>query len=264
MINYQSYFPGTPLTPAANALDQVISAEFPEQSYSQMIRFRLSGKAGAECRDAYFIATENERCVSRLWYGWGKHADAVGNFGNFRTDERYQHRGIGKKLLQMWQEDLQNAAAPPLALFCSAGKNLVPVYAKFGFRLALENTDHGPLYLPLGDSPATFREFCRFYYSQTSKLHFLPGTVGYRHEIDLLLRFALLQEYGELPELPYPSFEAAILALDRTPQCGKLELIATAENRTVGWAFTPAGGKRRALIHPAYRTLLAEQVDFDG
>lgn len=240
---------------AANALDEVMKNEAPEKSYSQMIRFRLAGHAVKECRDTYFIAMDGAVCVSRLWHGWGMHPDSIGNFGNFRTADSYQRMGIGRKLLELWFYDLTHCRDLPLGLFCTASQpHLVRLYEKYGFRLALKGSEVGPLYCPLGNSPDTFQQFCECYYAPNdSKLRFVPCTTGYRHEIDCLLKFALM-DCGENFGLPtFPSCEAAILALAKSPELGVLERIVTDQGHTVGWAYTGQGKSREIQLHPQFR-----------
>ncbi len=254
MLTYSTFIPGETNSPeaiaAGAALDSQLAAENPEMPYSQMMRFRLNGSAAAECRDAYFITTDAGNYVARLWHGWGWHADAVGNFGNFKTSEAYQRQGIGGKLLDMWFADLHDAATPPLGLFCTATPpHLVELYGRFGFRPALAGSSGGPLYCPLGDSPPTFQEFCAGYYRPASSLRFVPGTVGFRHEIDCLLRFALLDAGETFGLVAIPSYEMALLA----PNGGRLERIVTDQEHTVGWAFTAAGQNRELQVHPSYR-----------
>lgn len=261
MIQYHVFLPGRANPPsstaAAAALLRVVERES-DASYARMIAYRLAGAAADECEDCYFIATEGDRCVSRLWYGWGRHADAIGNFGNFRTADELQGQGIGGRLMAMLAESLRGRNDPPLALFCTSSKpHLVRMYAKLGFRPALTGTEKGPLYSPLAGSPETFPEFCRAYYRPARELRLLAGTVGWRHEVDCLLNFAL-REAGENPvggPGGYSSFEAAFLALAGDPSLGKLERLVTDAERTVGWAFTPRGGRRELLVHPDFRDL---------
>ncbi|MBO7146133.1 MAG: GNAT family N-acetyltransferase [Lentisphaeria bacterium] len=259
MIEYSIFNPAQGVgSCAGNALDQLLVTESPEKTYSQMMRYRLAGNAAGDCRDVYFIATENGECVSRLWHGWGRHADSIGNFGNFRTAESYKKRGIGRRLLSMWFEDLLQTPEKPLGLFCTSSElYLIDVYGKFGFRPALpEGPDGTPLYCPLGDSPATFREFCEQYYAPVGgTLRFIPGSVGYRHEIDCLLKFSLLLERGETLGLPSQvNCEAALLH----PGNGKLEYLALENDHIVGWSFTPENGEREVQLHPAFREMYCD------
>ncbi len=252
-IETKIFRPGLPENrEAAEKLDLVLAGENPDRSYSGMMRFRLSGRAFPQCRDTYFIALDSERdvCVARLWYGWGNHEHAVGNFGNFMTDEHYRRRGIGSLLLDLLGEDLNHhSGALPSALFCTAGDaGIAEVYHKrYGFRPILPGRTHGHLYCPLGNSPDSFEEFCQEYYNRADgEIHFIPGTVAYRHEIDCLLRFALSTR-GEVFGLPgIESFEEALLS----PEKGVLECALSDSGVCVGWAFTPKGGVRRVQLYP--------------
>ena len=73
MITFDVFTPGKGLSDSAAALDRQLVNEDPDMTYSQMMRFRLSGQAASECTDTYFIATQAGRYVARLWHGWGKH-----------------------------------------------------------------------------------------------------------------------------------------------------------------------------------------------
>lgn len=261
MIQYHIFRPGkinsSAAETAAMSLRQLVKCES-DNSYARMMAFRLAGEAAAECEDIYFIATESGRCVSRLWFGWGKHAGAVGNFGNFRTADELQGRGIGGRLFTMLAEALCLESKPPLALFCTSDKpHLVRLYGKIGFRPALANAASGPLYCPLAYSPESFAEFRRRYYRPALRLSLRPGTVGRRHEIDCLLNFALRDEGKDTGARPgaFSSFEAAFLAVTENPSLGKLEVLITEDERTVGWSFTPRDGTREMLLHPGFREL---------
>ena len=145
MIEYFTYLPGKVNSPeavrAGKSLETLMQAES-DQSYARMMRCRLAGKVSAECEDRYFIALDGEKCVSRIWYGWGRHRGAVGNFGNFRTAEDHQRMGIGKKLFTMLVDDLKKTADRPECLFCTSSKpHLVRLYGTMGFRPALKGTE---------------------------------------------------------------------------------------------------------------------------
>lgn len=216
--------------------------------YADMLRRRASGELKGSCTDIYFLATEGGELTSRLWCGWGKHRDAVANFGNFVTRADLRGRGIGRALLADWQECIAQRTDAPLAFFCNAGApHLVKFYAPYGFRLAVDGTEVGPLYCPIGDSPATFREFCAEYYTPCEELTARPASVEYRHEIDCLLRFALLNEGETLGVAGISSAEEAYL-------CGVLPEFTFYFNdagRVVGW-----GKDGEVQVYPAYRHLL--------
>ena len=261
MITYRSFVPGGINPPeareAAGALSGLLREES-QRSYAHMMLYRLAGKAAGECEDRYFIAMEDGQCVSRIWYGWGRHQAAVGNFGNFRTAEDHQRRGIGRSLLDMLIASVRNSADLPRCLFCTCSQpHLVRMYGALGFRPALEGTDRGLLYCPLGGSPDSFDGFIRGYYRPARSLYFAPGTVGFRHEVDCLLAFSL-RAAGEMNSFglkSFPTYEAAFLALAEDPASGKLERVATEDDRTVGWAYTPAGGEREIQLYPAFRKM---------
>ena len=245
---------------AAMALDLRLQTES-DLSYAKMIRYRLAGKAASVCEDRYFIAMDGSQCISRIWYGWGRHACAVGNFGNFMTAEEYQGRGIGSMVFRELQKSVEKSSDLPLGLFCSCSQmHLVKMYGRLGFRPAIAGTDRGALYCPLGGSPGSFDEFCDMYSTESDSLHFAPGTVEYRHEVDCLLNFALRTCSEALGLASFRNYEGAFLALEEDPALGKLERIATQEDKTVGWAFTPSGSDQREIqLHPRYRNMPIEE-----
>ena len=258
MMDYYTFAPeggnSAEAVAAAASLSQLLEAQ--TASHARMIRYRLSGRAAAECVDRYFLAVRGGRCVSRIWYGWGRHTEAVGNFGNFKTDDELRGQGIGRHIYNMLKASLQAEAAPPLALFCTSSQpHLVRLYGEIGFRPAVSGTEGGPLYAPLGGSPERFADFCREYYRSSSFLRFVPGSIGFRHEVDCLLRFALLErgEDGIFGLKTFPSYEAAFLAIAADPSVGTLERVVTDRDRTVGWAFTPRNGEREIQLHPDFR-----------
>lgn len=214
--------------------------------YADMLRVRASGALAAECTDIYYLACEDGALLSRLWCGWGKHANAVGNFGNFVTRPDLRGRGIGRALLADWQASLDRPDRP-LAFFCNAGApHLVKLYEPYGFRLAVDGTEVGPLYCPLGDSPTSFREFCRDYYTSVS-VTAAPASVGYRHEIDCLLRFALMNEGEALGLAEVGSMEEAYLR----GMLPDMLLYFNERGRVVGWGMR--GDEPQ--LHPACRFL---------
>ena len=138
-------------------------------------------------------------------------------------------------------EDLEGKEKKPLALFCSALPNIAPIYFPYGFRVAVDKGTGYYLYKPVGDSPETFQEFCERYYQPADVLICRKATVGWRHEIDCLLKFALADRglpfgFGEI------NLEAALLY-----HPGKAELLFTPDERCVGWMFE---GEKQ--LFPAY------------
>lgn len=226
-------------------------------SYAKMICNRVDGKYKDQCTDIYFVAHEDNKMFSRLWYGWGNHKNLIGNFGNFLTIEEARGMGIGREMLKMWNDDVAKRQELPLGLFCSAGsKELVSLYAKFGFRLAVRNTEVGPLYKPLGDSPETFFEFCEKYYTPTEKLYAKKATVEYRHEIDCLLKFALLDR-----GLTFGFDEAS--CIEETLVFNKnidVNILFTEDNKVGGWQIILPDGTVKNQVFPAYIDTKIENV----
>lgn len=249
-ITLSRYLCGDTHTKESEALAAWLAATETDRSYLPMMQYRVAGNASAVCNDIYYIAMEDERIISRLWHGWGKHENAVGNFGNFLTKEEVQGRGIGRKMLEMWYEDLLQEEDKPLGLFCSAANTfLIDLYGGYGFTQAVIKPAFSMLYKPLGDSPATFSEFCEDYYCQAKKLTVKPASVEWRHEIDCLLKFSLAS-MGETFGLPgCKTLEEAIV----WPHIGNAQILFTEKNRPVGWSFTGIDGVTHWQIHPRYR-----------
>ena len=252
-LNFDIYVPGESSPRAADALKDALADLDVGASYSDMMRLRASGGAADECRDVYYLCTDGQnRLISRLWMGWGKHSGAVGNWGNFFTDEAFRGRGIGTKMLELWHADMSSRTDAPVALFCTTGsERIAKMYAPYGFICAMEGAAFGHMYCPLGNSPATFGEFCREYYKPTNSLHFKPASIGWRHEIDCLYKFAMLA-LG-LDHLPrgMESLERSILDRDTS-----VELIFTDENIPVGVCRTGQDGKKDITVYPSYVHLL--------
>ena len=99
-MKIERFLCGDPQTNASAALSQWLATVETDRSYLPMMQYRIAGHAAEECTDVYFIATEEDRAVSRLWHGWGKHENAIGNFGNFMTREDLQGQGIGKQMMR--------------------------------------------------------------------------------------------------------------------------------------------------------------------
>ena len=249
MLQYDVFCPNWGMTEAGQALAAMLKSEFPGKSYADALRARVSGALTGECTDTYFVAHENGACVSRLWYGWGNHESAIGNFGNFLTLEEYRGQGIGTRLLEMWYADLQGRDDLPLALFCTSAPKAAPMYEKYGMRPIADGANWGPSYMPLGNSPKTFDEFCACYYQPSSYLVSRPVSFEWRHEIDLLLKFALLQKGEVLGIGEIPSAEHAILyAPDRA------QMLFTESSACVGWCVDG-----QVQVHPEYRNLKIER-----
>ena len=253
-LKFDIYVPGKSHPISADALKEAIRDLDVGMSYSEMMRFRASGRAKEECTDVYYLCTdENSVLVSRLWMGWGKHQGAVGNWGNFFTSPDCRGQGIGRQMLNLWQNDLKTRQNLPIALFCTAGdEGLAKLYKPYGFRPAIKNATCGPLYCPLGNSPETFQDFCKEYYKPAKSLDFKKGTLEWRHEIDCLLKFAMLDMgLDYLPE-GMVSLEASILENGAVG----VEIIFTDEDIPVGLANLRQYEKKDVRIHPSYMHLI--------
>lgn len=239
-MEFGIYVSGQPMNPAGQALNQMLQDYAPGASYADMMRLRLSGKLADKCADTYFVAYEDGICYSRLWNGWGVHKDAVGNFGNFMTLEQCRGQGIGKKMLKLWHDNLQAREDKPLALFCSANDRVAGMYYDYGFRPAAPG---GHLYLPVGNSPETFQAFCEMYYTPSDFLIAETATVQHRHEIDCLLRFAMINAGEEFEVGAIHKIEEALLY-----HPGEAEMLFTENGRCVGWQMDGI-----VRVHPQYQ-----------
>lgn len=245
MLTYHIYRPEQGVNEAANALARMLKDESIGKSYADAMRARVSGSLADQCTDTYFVALDGDDCVSRLWYGWGTHESAIGNFGNFLTLEEYRGQGIGTRLLEMWYADLQSRSDLPPALFCTSAPKAALMYEKYGMRPIADGATYGPSYMPLGKSPARFADFCDQFYQPSDFLISRPVTFAYRHEIDCLLKFALLAHGESLGIGDVPSAEHAILyAPDRA------QMLFTEHGKCVGWSVDG-----QAQVHFAYRDL---------
>ena len=250
-MNFEKYDLGTPKNAACLAVNDMMKNRDTGKSYADMIRFRLGGSAFPECRDTYYVAHEDGHAVARLWNGWGNHADAIGNWGNFFTEEAYRGRGLGGKLLALWQEDISSRTDLPLCFLCTAGsKALTDLYGRFGFRPAIANADRGPLYMPIGDQPASFQDFCASYYKPTEKLIHKRATIGYRHEIDCLLRFAFANFALPFGIGEMPSIEMALLY---APE--RAGILFSEDGHAVGWSMDGI-----MQMHPTYSGVKIEMM----
>ena len=243
-MTLEKYVPGEEQGAAFAAISDMMRDFDIGQSYADMMRYRIAGHAAAQCSDTYYVAHENGAARSRLWMGWGRHPGAIGNWGNFYTDPRFRGRGIGRALLDFWFAHLRATKALPRCFLCTTGsREITALYGEYGFRTALPGREYGPLYLPIGDSPDTFAAFCEDYYRPSPLLYRRPATIGYRHEIDCLLRFAytargLAFGIGEMGWM-----DAALLyAPERT------EMLFTPQGHCVGWGFDG-----QLQLHPLYR-----------
>lgn len=227
---------------AGTLLAEMLEGVNPGVSYADMMRLRVSGGAVTMCEDTYYVAIEEDRCVSRLWNGWGKHERAIGNFGNFLTLEEARGKGLGHRMLEVWYDDLCRRKQKPLGLFCSAKERAAKLYFPYGFRPALKGRDYGPLYMPLGDSPESFQELCDWYYEPAQRLIRRKATLEWRHEIDCLLKFAMLDRGLTFGIGETTGLEPALLY---KPE--RAELLFTPSDRCVGWMMDEI-----AQVHPQY------------
>lgn len=255
-MKYNKFIAGSKEESALVLKEHLLNIDL-KYSYAQMLLNRVEGLYKDQCTDVYFVASDNGKMFSRLWYGWGKHENSIGNFGNFLTIEEARGMGIGREMLKMWSEDVEKRDNLPLGLFCSAGsKELVKLYSKFGFKLAVRGSEVGPLYKPLGNNPESFFEFCEKYYTATDKLYAKKATVEYRHEIDCLLKFALLDKGLQF------GFEEAV-SIEETLVFNKnlnVNILFTKDNKVGGWQIILPDGTVKNQVYPLYYDVKVENV----
>ncbi len=241
-LKYDKFICGEQKTEAQVALIKMLENENVGVSYADMMRYRTSNKAFSVCCDTYYVAHENEKAYSRLWNGWGKHENAIGNFGNFVTVEELRGKGIGHKMLEVWHEDIYSRQDLPLCFLCMGDKRAAKLYFPYGFTTIEKGAEWGPLYMPLGNSPKDFYEMCDLYYQPSPNLFLRDATVEWRHEIDCLLKYCLMTR-GLDYTINGKTLEHALLY-----QKGEAQLFFTENGRCVGWALD---GITR--LHPQYQ-----------
>ena len=117
------------------------------------------------------------------------------------------------------------------------------MYEQYGMRPITDGATYGPSYMPLGDSPESFSQFCEQYYTPADYLIARPASFAYRHEIDCLLKFALLargESFFGIGDIP--SAEHAILY---APE--RAHMLFTESGRCVGWS-----ADEQTQTHPQY------------
>ena len=223
------------------ALLKMLENENVGVSYADMMRYRIQNRAVSDCVDTYYVAHDNGVAFSRLWNGWGKHINAIGNFGNFVTVDEVRGKGLGHRMLDVWFDDISSRNDLPLCFLCMGEKRAAKLYFPYGFTTIQRDAEWGPLYMPLGDSPKDFRDLCEIYYESSEFLYRRPATVEWRHEIDCLLKYALWN-MGLEHTIDGKTLEYALL---RSPE--KAELLFTDKGKCVGWAL-----EGKSCIHPKY------------
>ena len=237
----EKFICGDPQSESQTALADMLKDENIGTSYADMMRYRVANKATNDCIDTYYVAHENGTAYSRLWNGWGRHEGAIGNYGNFVTVEEVRGQGLGHRMLGFWHNDIKNRDDLPLCFLCMGERRAAKLYFPYGFRTIEKGAEWGPLFMPLGDSPTDFREFCDNYYRPSDLLFRRKATVQWRHEIDCLLKYCLWT-MGLDHTINGKILEQALLY---SP--GAAELLFTEDSRCVGWMLD---GEIR--IHPYY------------
>jgi GNAT superfamily N-acetyltransferase len=247
---FEKFTAGADKNGAYYAISEMMRDFDTDKSYADMMRYRISGNAADECNDIYYVAHEGQKALARHWMGFGKHENAVGNWGNFYTDPEYRGKGIGGNLLRFWYEDFKTQKEKPTCFLCTTGSvSLAQLYSRFGFRPAIRGKDCGPLYMPIGDSPDSFYEFAEGYYKPSPVVFHRRASIGYRHEIDCLLRFYFIDNglQFEIGGISYMD-DGLLYYPDR------VGMLFSEDGHCVGWSFD-----REIRIHPLYKN--AEIVD---
>lgn len=238
MIKTEKYIAGSEKNEVYHLLDSIIFKD------DRFLRKRLCGELINVSNDFFFLAHNDTEGLSRIWMGYGKHANAVSNWGAVFTPEKHRGKGYCSEILKYCFEELENMNDAPTALFCTAGTlKLANLYKKYGFTTAINGRDCGPLYRPMGNSPKTFREFCRKYYTETEELFVVNADFDWRNEIDCLLRFAL-KDIGE--NFGIKGINDLWSIIMDEPERAKI--ILTKENKCAGWMIDD-----EMQLYPIYR-----------
>lgn len=240
-IMIEKFTCGEQIGEAQISLQKMLESESEGVSYADMMRYRVSNRAAEQCTDTYYVAHSDGKALSRLWNGWGKHNNAIGNFGNFVTLEALRGQGIGHKMLEFWFEDISTRNDLPLCFLCMGDKRASKLYFPYGFQTIEKDAEWGPLYMPLGDTPKNFRELCDAYYQPSDVLIRKPATLEWRHEIDCLLKYSLWN-IGLDHTIDGMIMEQALLYCPE-----RAEMLFTEGGRCVGWTLDG-----RIKVHPTY------------
>ena len=241
-LKIDKFLCGEGCSPAQNALRLMLKDENIGTSYADMMRCRLDNLVADQCKDIYYVAYEGDRAYSRLWNGWGRHAGAIGNFGNFVTVQELRGQGLGHRMLEFWFDDIKGRQGLPLCFLCMGDKRAAKLYFPYGFQTIEKGATYGPLFMPLGNTPTDFREFCEEYYRPSPILLRRPASVEWRHEIDCLLKYALWSR-GLDHTINGIYLEQALLYFP-----DRADLLFTESGRCVGWGLD---GITR--MHPVYQ-----------
>lgn len=240
MVKTDTFTGGQPKNDIYCMLDKIIEKD------DTFLRVRMDGEVKDICNDYFYLAHDGEKGLSRVWMSYGKHENAVSNWGAVFTPIEHRGNGYASRVLEYCIKEIENMKNGPTALLCTAGTlELTSMYKKYGFKTALKGKDRGPLYKPLKDSPETFTEFCKQYYTKTDELYVIKVDFNYRNEIDCLLKFALW-DMGKSMEIDgVTDIWKVILS-----QPDRARIIITKENKCVGWMLD-----EKMQLHPNYKNV---------
>lgn len=240
MIYTEKYIAGSKGNKVFDLIDEIILEE------DRFLRMRLCGELIDVSNEIFFLTHNQKQGLCRIWMSYGKHKNAISNWGAVFTPEEHRGKGYCAKTLNYCFNDIDKMKDAPLALFCTAGTiELTNLYKKYNWIPAICGNDRGPLYRPVGNSPKTFQEFCKQYYTETDELLVTDATFEWRNEIDCLLRFVLMDSGERFGINGTTDIWPIIL---NEPQRAKI--ILTKENKCVGWMLD---GK--VQTYPLYRNI---------
>lgn len=239
---FKKFYSDEEFTSSSQGLIDMIDSTNHGTLHTEVFKKRVKGELADICHDAFYIAEKDGECVSRLWNGWGRHNDSVGNFGDFHTLDDFRGQGLGGKLLDLWYEDLMATADKPIGLFCTSAHMIAKSYEKYGMFCIVPGQTSGPSYMALGDSPKNFIDVCDLYYTHSDIIVQKKATFEFRHEIDLLLKFYFLSNGMNFGFDNVQSLEQALVI---NPDSAKLYF--TQNGHCVGWSVGD-----NIQLHPKY------------
>ena len=240
---FKKFYSDEEFTSSSQGLIDMIDSTNHGTPHTEVFKKRVKGELADICHDAFYIAEKDGECVSRLWNGWGRHNDSVGNFGDFHTLDDFRGQGLGGKLLDLWYEDLMATADKPIGLFCTSAQMIAKAYEKYGMKGIFAERIGGPSYMPLGDSPEKFSDLCDLYYTKSDTLIRKKATFEFRHEIDLLLKFTFMMMGIDFGIGDIPSLEWALLFKNDVTS-----LYFSQNGHCVGWSVDD-----QIQLHPLYK-----------
>jgi len=238
------------------------------------IRQRLRGDYAAFCVDKYFLGEIHGRIAGQIWYGYATAGTGIANFGHVYTEPEHRKKGIADELMKVFKAAFD--ASPVHAALCGTGTPWVArMYFRYGFQPVVQGAETGPLVLFKEGRGRGFRAFEEEYFRPGQDVAVLPGTMAYRHDIDKMLKNALLIRNKQSKRVAMASRvatyqDACFLVEDGR---GLVAVARAARGSVVGWSFclntgSPWEARANAFdfeIHPYYAgaagTLVRESLN---